>query len=422
MPKKKNVHISALMMVKNETKRIRVSLESIKDTVDSIVIFDTGSTDDTIKIITTFCKNNKIILRLKEGEFVDFSTSRNVSLDFADSFEEIDFLLLLDTNDELRDSGQLRDFCTQQKDTVNSGFLYCQEWWSGQYDKYFNIRLVKAHKGWRYRGSVHEWMKNTGVEEGEEPPVIRVPDSTVIYQDRTQDDDKSGKRFIRDKVLLLKDHNENPTDPRTSFYLAQTCACLNQLEDAFYYYKIRAGLDGFQEEKFHSLLRCGDLSEKLLLDWHDSMTWYMKAFEHSQRVEPLLKIAEHYKYFKNWLLAFTFLNTACKLKYPNHAMLFVDKRSYDYKRWHLMGIVGFYCQQYAEGMDACDIAIKTGINKELDMKNMEHYKNHTESKGKKPNQTKKEFINEHMNTLKTENPTLSQKQLLSKCNKLWKKR
>ena len=55
-------------------------------------------------------------------------------------------------------------------------------------------------------------------------------------------------------------------------------------------------MEGFQEEKFHALLRCGDISEKLLHDWGDSMDWYMKAFQHSQRAEPIVKIAEHYKY------------------------------------------------------------------------------------------------------------------------------
>ena len=48
------VHIAVLMMVKNETKRLNVSLNSIKDFADSLVIFDTGSTDDTIELIETW--------------------------------------------------------------------------------------------------------------------------------------------------------------------------------------------------------------------------------------------------------------------------------------------------------------------------------------------------------------------------------
>ena len=66
------VHIAVLIMVKNEKKRLHVTLESIKNFADSLFIFDTGSTDNTIEICKEFSKKNKIPLRLKEGEFVNF--------------------------------------------------------------------------------------------------------------------------------------------------------------------------------------------------------------------------------------------------------------------------------------------------------------------------------------------------------------
>src|ERR1700752_372163 len=139
----KSVHIAALMMVKNEHKRLGVTLESVKGIVQSIVLYDTGSTDDTIEIAQIFCNKHNIPLRLKTGEFVDFATSRNISLAFADTFPEIDYLLLLDTNDELRGGKTLRKYCEMFHNKPNTGFLVCQEWWSGQYDKYYNMRLIK---------------------------------------------------------------------------------------------------------------------------------------------------------------------------------------------------------------------------------------------------------------------------------------
>jgi hypothetical protein len=72
-----------------------------------------------------------------------------------------------------------------------------------------------------------------------EKPVIRASDNIVIFQDRTQDDDKSGKRFFRDKELLVKSYYQDPLNERTIFYLAQTCACLNHKEESLYYYKLR---------------------------------------------------------------------------------------------------------------------------------------------------------------------------------------
>lgn len=420
----KNPHIAALIMAKNEHKRLHVTLNSIKNAVDSIVFMDTGSTDDTIEIVTTFCKKYDILLRLKETAFIDFSTSRNESLDFADTFTDIDYLLLLDVNDELKDSKILRKVCTDFLDKNNTGFLICQEWFSGKLDKYYNIRMVKAREGWRYRGCVHEWFKNTKYEDDSlAPPVARVND-IVLYQDRTQDDDKSGKRFHRDEILLLQEHKKDPTDTRTVFYLAQTYACLNRHQEAFYYYKLRSTMVGFWEEVFHSFLKCGELSQQLGHPWKESVGWYMLAFEHTERAEPLIKLAEYYKNKGKWNLAFMFIDNACKLSYPDHCILFVDKRSYDYTRWSLMGIIGYYANHFTEGKIGCQKAIETGINVQLDSNNLKFYLDKEKEilpvKQQDKPLLKNDFVNVKIAEIKKECPTLTDKQLKTRATALWK--
>jgi glycosyltransferase involved in cell wall biosynthesis len=425
-----NIHIAVLMMVKNEKKRLHVTLNSIKDFADSLIIFDTGSTDETIQILKDFSNTSGIPLRLKEGEFVDFSTSRNISLDFADTFEDVNFILLLDTNDELKGGDELRKFAISEINTETTAYLVAQEWWSGQYDKYYNMRFIKARKGWRYKGVVHEWLKNTKEEEeGKGTNVIRISSDIKLYQDRTQDDDKSSKRFIRDKKLLLDELKVDPLEPRTLFYLAQTFSCLREFEDSFYYYKIRSTVEGFQEEKFHAYFRAGELAEILKHDWYDCMSWYMKAFEHSQRAEPLVKIAEYYRKKNNWILSFTFADLACKLTYPEYCILFVDKKTYDYTRWHLLGIVGYYAGFYKEGKIACEIACKSGIeygiNCDIDNNNLKFYQEKEKEKEKEKIiqcVTKKDYINLQMQQLSSENSKFSKKQLETKAKNLWKNR
>lgn len=429
------IHIAILMMVKNEKKRLHVSLESVKDFADSLIIYDTGSTDNTIEICRDFCKKYDIPLRLKEGEFVNFQESRNVSLDFADSFEDVDFLLLMDTNDELVNGSLLRNIAKEFKDQQNkTAFLISQEWFSGKLDKYYNVRFIKPREGWRYVGVVHEYIKSNKHED-----ITRIDGPIKLYQDRTQDDDKTGQRFYRDKDLLLIEHEKDPTEPRTVFYLAQTFSCLNDYENAYKYSKIRLGLVGFWEEVFQSYLRCGEYSEHLNMDWHtESLAWYMKAFEHTERVEPLIKIVEYYRKKEKWIIAFNFLQLACILKFPDHCILFVDNLAYEYKRWHLLGIVAYYVKEYDIGKKSCLTAIENGkkinINVDIDIKNLEFYINKEKEILNTNNSqnnniintnntiTKNEFFRIKVEELKKENPKSTSKQLQQLAKVLWKNR
>ena len=67
------VHITALLMVKNESKRIGVTLESLNvDCIDRIAVYDTGSGDNTLDICRDFtCKE----LVIKEGPWINFEYS-----------------------------------------------------------------------------------------------------------------------------------------------------------------------------------------------------------------------------------------------------------------------------------------------------------------------------------------------------------
>src|SRR5579872_3443916 len=76
--------LAGAIMVKNESARIHVTLESIKGICDKVIILDTGSTDGTQNLIMKWCEENKMKLHMKEGKFEDFSKSRNVLLDFSD--------------------------------------------------------------------------------------------------------------------------------------------------------------------------------------------------------------------------------------------------------------------------------------------------------------------------------------------------
>jgi len=376
------------IMIKNEERRITVSFDSVKDYVDTFVILDTGSTDRTIEICRDYCQKNNIRLFLKEEPFVNFMVSRNVMLDYCDEVlrkpdgkPDQRYMILLDCNDELQNGEGLMDFIENYKGTA-TGFYLKQKWWTGNnFDSYFNIRMVKSHATWRYRGVVHEYiicekLGEGGSMNGKDTERLEF---AVLFQDRTLDDDKSFRRFNRDRELLYNEYIKDPHEPRTLFYLAQTLGCLSSLHEAYKFYVLRTKENGFIEEVYQSYFRLGEISGALGHPWEECLSWYLKAFQHSQRAEPLVKIAEHYKennHFgekkPDYLTAYMYLSMACKLAYPLNQILFVDSRTYWYKRWSLLGSIAFFVQRYKEGKEAAIKAIQAE-NSEEDLKNLSLY-------------------------------------------------
>ena len=72
-----HLQLAVTLMVKNEEQRIEATLSSVKDVVDGIIVFDTGSEDQTIDIMKMFAKKyNFFIFHLLQGKFEDFATSQ----------------------------------------------------------------------------------------------------------------------------------------------------------------------------------------------------------------------------------------------------------------------------------------------------------------------------------------------------------
>ncbi len=359
-----SANVCLAMMIKNEEKSLRKSLASCIPIIHSVRIYDTGSTDSTLDVLACFQKDYPDIdVKWIQGEFVDFSTSRNILLDFVDTDPSIDFVLLLDANDELNGHEDLVKLIEKEKShTECSGYLLRQQWKS-QFgiDSYYNYRLVKARHQWRYKAPVHEYL--CSIPEHEKV-TMRVENTGIyIYQDRTQNCENSFVRFSRDRDILLREHVLHPDDTRTIFYLAQSCKGLGLRYEAYYYYKLRSTLKGYYEEVYESLRALGTLAKDMNMDSSVYVGWWLKAFEHTPRIECLVNIADHYLFtnVKHYMAAM-FTTKAVQLEYPMHCFLFVNKLDYDYTRYYLDGIAQFYVGNYQQGLESCKKAIAYAEN------------------------------------------------------------
>lgn len=353
--------LAMLMMVKNEKKRIEVSMKSLVNFIDVFVIFDTGSTDNTVEIITEFCEKNKIDLRLKQGHFVDFAKSRNDLLDFADTFDDLSYYLLMDCNDELRGG---KEYVEYMNKTDFDHFMLTQEWFTGVTTYHAGVRVLKSKAKARYRYRVHELLLDL---DGEKLCVMELPKTIVLFQDRTLDDDKTGKRFANDRRILLEDHLKDPEEPRILFYLAQSCECLKNYEEAYYYYKLRTEtkVKGFWEEIYQSYYRMGNIGERSGMSWHDRLYNYTKAYEVGPCfAEPFIKIGQYYFNNKTWHLAYFYLKKACEINYPSDTLLVKEVDAYRYYRWLMIAhVCSFMPEKHYEGYEYALKAVKEQKNK-----------------------------------------------------------
>lgn len=371
--------IGIMLMVKNEAERIELTLNSVADITSVLFVYDTGSTDDTVEIITRFSQDFGIPLELLRGEFEDFSTSRNRLMAFADESATkyaIEYYLLLDANDELRNSDQLIRFCREKQNAPEETAWYLTRIWSFHKEEnvFVSNRLLRPNRGWFFDGVVHEDLCNRAGHW------VRMDDDArqiVLFNDRRFDDAKTAARQARDKELLLHAYWKEPTGPRTVFYLARAFFSLGEIRNALKFFRLRAEMaDDYREEMYETYLSIGRC-EKGFQNYDEAIVAFLKAYEYYPRVEALVELGRMYfgKPKDNHALAFTFFRMACEQEYPKDSRLFLVKGVYDYDRFHYLGIIAYYRKEYALGEWACRKAIEAR-NLEIDRKNLNVYLEH----------------------------------------------
>lgn len=144
------------MIVKNEEDNLPRCLESIKDIVDEMIIVDTGSTDDTIKIAKSYGA------KVFHFEWNDnFSDAKNFSLEQAKG----DWIMTMDADEELSASDKNKVLSLLNNRDIDV-FLFQTLSYVGNTPgletvNNLNIRLIRNHKGYKYMGAIHEQLYNS---------------------------------------------------------------------------------------------------------------------------------------------------------------------------------------------------------------------------------------------------------------------
>jgi glycosyltransferase involved in cell wall biosynthesis len=224
--------LSLCMIVKNEEDCIERCLQSVKDIVDEMIIVDTGSTDRTRAICSSF--GAKVYDFAWSGSF---AAARNHSLEQATG----DWILWLDADEEVdpADGQKLRDIL--QMDSYDVVLLHLVNYYGKQAEeeKVFNMaqhRLFRNHKGFKFTNHIHEVLDLEGVfvTEEEKKRMGLVP--IKVYHYGYLDPITAQKnKFQRNVEMLQKELQEPDYDPWVLYYLASEYYGAQEYDTAFQY-------------------------------------------------------------------------------------------------------------------------------------------------------------------------------------------
>lgn len=337
--------LTLAMIVKDEAHTVERTLASVKPFLDRWVIMDTGSTDGTPEVIRRAMEG--VPGELFEGPFVDFSTTRNVVMERCGS--ETEFILWLDADEEVIGGAALRAFLEAERgrEEIERECYLLRLQSDLVYD---SARVARSDKGWRFVGVVHEVLER----DGRALPTVRVPDVRVIHGISKE---RSARRWERDLGLLTRAHEQDPTDGRSVFYLANTYLWLERYEEAEPWFRKRVAMGGWHEEVFESLLRIALMADRRKRPWPEVMQLYLDAYAASpHRAEPLYHIAFHYWIEKRYALGLLFARRAFELPFPAGDILFVDEEVYRWKAADLVACTAYWVGEHALGERAARFA------------------------------------------------------------------
>lgn len=312
------------MIVRNESKIITRLLESVLPIIDTYVICDTGSTDNTPEIITSFFNKHNIPGEVITEPFKNFGYNRTFALKAARG--KATYALLLDADMIFKIEP------TFDKQTlIHGAYMIIQK---GGGLNYYNTRLIRLDINASCVGPTHEYYD--------------IPQGTVnekcdsIWINDIGDGGCKGDKFERDIRLLKQGIEEEPNNGRYYFYLANSYFNSGRNQESINYYKKRIELGGWVEEIFYSYLNLGHAHMKLGQDGEAIFAWMNGYNHHQTRSETIYEICKYYREKGKNKLAMVFCMLGKDIPYPKNDTLFIHKDVYETGFDYELSILGYY--------------------------------------------------------------------------------
>ena len=339
--------ICLCMIVKDAGPTLEEVLTENLNIIDTWCILDTGSTDGTQDVIKRVLKNKRGALY--EEPFVNFKVSRNRCLELAGT--NCKFLIMLDDTYSVR--GDLRGFLESVRgDQFSDSFSLLIQ---SDDSEYYSNRIIKSRSGLRYVHTIHEVISDKNNNN------VTIPSTNAfIYDHRSEYMEKrttDRKQF--DLELLFKELEDNPSDPRSLYYIAQTYGCLGDEENKAKYFlkRIEHPEQGYIQEKVDA---CFELARtynfKLNRDFSECEKYYLLAWSlDKRRPDSLYFIGIKYYLEHDYALAYTYFKQAFEIGYPINSQYSLKPTLSFHFLPKFLTEVCFYQKDYLTGMKSAQL-------------------------------------------------------------------
>lgn len=362
------------MIVKNESQIIIRLLESVLPLIDSYCICDTGSTDDTIHLISTFFQKTEIQGKIIQEPFRDFGYNRTFALDSCADIENSDYILLLDADMILWMNPKIPIIEFKEK-LIGDAYLVSQGTSSFHYK---NVRIVRNRIGFSYWGVTHEFAKapHDGI-------LMSKIDENEFFISDIGDGGCKDDKIVRDIRLLTAGLETNPSNGRYTFYLANSYQDQGNNEKAIEFYKKRIEIGGWIEEIWHSHYSIGNCYKKLRQPEIAIIHWLEAYNKFPSRIENLYEIIRYYREKGNTNLAYMFFTLADyeRKNAPVWDYLFTQLDVYNFKIDYELTIIGYHCNRHHYDLNMTCMKVLTDNNSDKRMNDnvLSNYKFYTAS-------------------------------------------
>ena len=331
---------------KNEEQCILTALESVYKFIDYWVICDTGSTDLTCELITTFFRGKGIPGELFHEPWVDFG--HNKTLLFDKCHKKADYILHFDADDYFVGNLEFDGGKTQYYINVCKNDLI-----------YPCLLLFDANYKWKFCGVAHTTIKCLGCESvttgyltDRDYYMYSTPDTGARNRDSKKylkDAEKLKQQFL-DTMLVDPDNLNN----RSIFYTAQSYRDYGNHEESAKWYLLYTKLrDTWKEERYYSFIQLGILYTKLKFDFNTVKNAYLSAIETiDDRAEAYYHLGMFYNQNKKHSESYDLLKRAKTISFEDvqkKYVLFLNKSNYGKFINDELSVSCYWLGKYTEG-------------------------------------------------------------------------